>query len=89
VYRGWKTTVEAFDRWQAVFSDYGWEPTDYIDGGEDCVIVPFVEGGLGSASGVEIEQRPAFVCDLRHGMILRITEYRTKAEALEAAGLTE
>jgi|SRR6185295_7691736 len=89
VYRGWEKTVAAFDRWQEVFSDYDWRPADFMDGGDDCVIVPFVEGGLGRASGVEIEQRPAFVCALREGRILRITEYRTEAEALEAAGLSE
>jgi ketosteroid isomerase-like protein len=87
VYRGLEPTVEVFDRWQTAFSDYGWKPTDYVEAGADCVIVRFVEGGLGRASGVETDQRGAYVCDLRAGRILRITEYRTEAEALEAAGL--
>ena len=63
--------------------------SDFIDGGDDRVIVPFIEQGLGKASGVEIEQRPAFVCALRNGKILSLTEFRTEAEALEAAGLRE
>ena len=69
VYSGWETTVAAFDRWQEPFSKYTWRAFDFIDGGDDCVIVPFIEQGLGKASGVEIEQRPAFVCALRNGKI--------------------
>jgi ketosteroid isomerase-like protein len=70
-----------------VFSDYRWEPTEFIDGGDEHVIVPFIEHGLGQASGVEIGQRPAFVCTMRDGRILRLTEYQTTAEALQAVGL--
>jgi ketosteroid isomerase-like protein len=89
VHRGWKATVAAFDHWQDVFSDYRWEVTEYIDGGDEHVIVPFVERGLGRASGVEIGQRPAFVCAMRDGRIVRLTEYQTTAEALKAVGLAE
>ncbi len=89
VHRGWEATVEAFDHWQDVFSDYRWEPTDFIDAGDAQVIVPFTEHGLGQASGVRIEQRPAFVCTLRSGRILRLAEYQTTAEARKAVGLAE
>jgi ketosteroid isomerase-like protein len=89
VYRGWKATVDIFDQWQAVFSDFHWEPVEYIDGGDDYVIVPFVEGGLGGASGVQTAQRRTFLCAMREGRILRLTEYPTTSEALEAAGLRE
>jgi ketosteroid isomerase-like protein len=68
-----------------VFSEYHWEATEFIDGGDDYVIVPFVERGLGQASGVEIGQRPAFLCTMRDGRILRLTEYQTTAEALRTA----
>jgi ketosteroid isomerase-like protein len=89
VHRGWKATVEAFDHWQGVFSDYRWEPTDFIDAGDAQVIVPFTEHGVGQASGVTIGQRPAFVCTMRDGLILRLDEYPTTAEALEAVGLEQ
>jgi ketosteroid isomerase-like protein len=89
VHRGWKATVEAFDHWQEVFSDYRWEATDCIDGGENHVIVAFIEHGLGQASGVRIEQQPAFLCTMRDAKILRLTEYQTTAEALKAVGLAE
>ncbi len=89
VHRGWEATVEAFDQWQDVFSDYRWEPAEYIDAGDEHVVVPFVERGLGQHSGVEIAQHPAFVCTMRGGRILRLTEYQTTAEALKATGLED
>jgi ketosteroid isomerase-like protein len=89
IHRGWKATVEAFDHWQDVFSDYRWEPTEYIDGGDEHVIVPFIEHGLGRTSGVKIGQQPAFLCTIRDGRILRLTEYQRTAEALDAVGLSE
>jgi ketosteroid isomerase-like protein len=87
VHRGWEATVAAFDHWQDVFREYHWEPSEFIDAGTDHVIVPFVEHGLGQRSGVEIGQQPAFVCALKNGRILRLTEYQTMSEALKALGL--
>jgi ketosteroid isomerase-like protein len=87
VHRGWRATVDAFNHWQDVFSDYRWEAAEYIDAGEAYVVVPFVEHGLGQRSGVTIAQRPAFLCTMRNRRILRLTEYQTTADALKAAGL--
>jgi ketosteroid isomerase-like protein len=89
VYRGWEATVEAFNHWQDVFAQYHWEPSDYIDAGATDVIVPFIEHGLGERSGIEIAQQPAFLCTMRAGRILRLTEYQTTTDALKAVGLEE
>ena len=89
VHRGWEATVAAFDDWQDVFSDYRWQAVEFIDAGKEHVIVPFIEHGLGQSSGVQIGQHPAFVCTMRRGRILRLTEYQTTAEALKAVGLQE
>jgi ketosteroid isomerase-like protein len=43
--------------------------------------------GRGRESGAPVEIREAHVARLRDGVILEVHEYRTKAEALEAAGL--
>jgi ketosteroid isomerase-like protein len=45
--------------------------------------------GRGRASGVEVETRFYEVYTLRDGKVLRIDEYEHRAEALEAAGLSE
>jgi Ketosteroid isomerase-related protein len=87
VYRGWQAKVDAFDQWQEPFSHYHWKADDFIDAGDDHVVIPFTEGGHGKASGVQIEQRPAFVCAVREGKILRLSEYPTLPDALESAGL--
>src|SRR5689334_9613641 len=45
--------------------------------------------GRGRESGAPVEIREAHVARLRDGMVLEVREYRTKAEALEAAGTSE
>ena len=45
--------------------------------------------GRGRASGIEIDARLYEVYTLRDGKVLRIDEYEHRAEALEAAGLSE
>jgi hypothetical protein len=38
---------------------------------------------------IVIAQHPAFLCTMRKGRILRLTEYQTTADALKAVGLEE
>jgi len=45
--------------------------------------------GTGKGSGVGIDQRGFWVYELRGGRLYRISEYNDRAEALEAAGLSE
>ena len=44
--------------------------------------------GRARLSGVETEFRYAVVCTIQDGKIIRGREYATRAEALEAVGLT-
>ena len=57
--------------------------------GRDRVFVTVRFHGRGRASGVEVETRLYEVYMLRDGKVLRIDEYDDRAEALEAAGLSE
>jgi ketosteroid isomerase-like protein len=45
--------------------------------------------GRGKASGVAVERTWAYVWTIRAGKALRMDGYTDRAEALEAAGLTE
>ena len=45
--------------------------------------------GRGRASGAEVEGRHFEVYTLRDGKVLRVDEYADRAEALEAAGVSE
>jgi ketosteroid isomerase-like protein len=54
-------------------------------------VVPLHWGGRGKLSGVEVAERQGetWVFTVENGKVARVTEYRHKAEALEAVGLSE
>ena len=60
-----------------------------VIGRGDRVFVTVRFHGRGRASGVEVESRFYEVYMLRDDKVLRIDEYEERAEALEAAGLSE
>ena len=64
------------------------EVEEYIDAGESVVVV-FRQVSRGRASGAELTSRFAFVYVLRNGRLVYMEGYRTREEALEAAGLPE
>ena len=59
-----------------------------IDAGEQVVSVQRITGRA-RGSGVETELRYAVVNTVRNGKLVRGREYWTRAEALEAVGLSE
>jgi ketosteroid isomerase-like protein len=56
---------------------------------EDQVIVAVVHFQLRAHSGVELDVDQGWAWWMRNGKIRRVEQYGTKAEALEAAGLSE
>jgi ketosteroid isomerase-like protein len=64
------------------------EPLEYIDAGERLV-VPYRFGGVARHTGIEVELSFVHVFTIRNGKTVRVDVYETKAEALEAAGLSE
>ena len=64
------------------------DPEEFIDAG-DCVVVLLHEFRRGKGSGVEIETDTAMVYEVRDRQVVRIQGYMNRAEALEAAGLSE
>ena len=63
------------------------EPHEFIEAGDD-VIVPWTAYMVGR-DGIEVEARVAWTFTIRDGKIERICFYQEKADALEAAGLSE
>jgi ketosteroid isomerase-like protein len=61
---------------------------EIIDAGDQVVVVAHHEG-RGRASGVEVDTRFYEVYKLREGKVARVDEYTERADALEAAGLSE
>jgi ketosteroid isomerase-like protein len=74
---------EFFDQWEAV----RFEADELIDAGEDVV------GTLATSSrgreGIEVTAHTAWVFTFREGKVVRQGYYEDKAQALEAAGLSE
>jgi len=77
-----------YERW-----DEAWEGAETsleeVLGHGDRVFVAARFHARGRASGVEVETRLYEVYTVRDGKVLRIDEFATRDEALEAAGLRE
>ena len=72
------------------FDDYRMVAEEFIDLGEDRVLVFAREGGRGVGSGAEVQTNPtAHMWTLRDGKAIRMQSYWDRADALEAAGLRE
>jgi uncharacterized protein len=70
------------------FEDFRAEPRSFEDHG-DTVLVLVRYSGRGKESGVEIGQTFHTIYVFRNGTIVKMRDYSTKTEALEAAGLSE
>ena len=84
VYRGHEGIREHIERWANM-----WEDWRVIDAGGDCVVVLTHERGRNKASGMELDALHAELYTVRDGQIVRWQGFSDRAEALEAAGLSE
>ena len=83
-YRGRDQSKEFWRMLQEVWSEIRWEPLDITDLG-DVVVAETRIVGVGRGSDVPIESDETDVFWFRDGMIVRLTGFATKEEALEAA----
>lgn len=88
-YRGRDGVIQAYKEWVEQFSEYHTEPLDYIEVGDEFVVVPTRQWGVGEASGALVETEVTHVFEFRDGLISRLDEYETVEEAMEAAGRRE
>ncbi len=79
---------EFFRSWSGTFEDWGYEMQEIIDAGAS-VFVSVRQWGRGKGSGVPVEYRFFQVWTFKNGKVIRFQGFRDKAEALEAAGLSE
>ena len=63
------------------------EPEEFIEAGDDVVVVPVRLVSTGRGSGVVVNARAAWAVTFRDDKIARLCVYQTRAEALEAVGL--
>jgi ketosteroid isomerase-like protein len=76
------------ERWASAFDELKVTVEEIIDAGDQVVVVAHHQG-RGRASGVEVDTRFYEVYTLREGKVSRVDEYTERADALEAAGLSE
>jgi ketosteroid isomerase-like protein len=87
-HRGHQVISERAALWRDTLADFRGEVEEYIDAGE-YVIAPARMRGRPPGSDAEVVLDEVYVSKIRDGKIVELREYRTKAEALEAAGLSE
>jgi ketosteroid isomerase-like protein len=88
VYGGHEGLRQWGREWREAWESYEDDCAELIDGGE-YVISVVTSRGRGRVSGVEVDLTHYGVWTIREGKILRVVWFRTREEALEAAGLTE
>jgi ketosteroid isomerase-like protein len=86
--RGPDGVREFFRHWVGAFEGWAYEVEEVIDAG-DAVAVRIHQWGRGKGSGVTVDLRFWEVWIMRDGKAVRVTHGLEKADALEAAGLSE
>jgi ketosteroid isomerase-like protein len=79
---------EFFRTWAGTFDDWGFEAEEVIDAGPS-VFVCLRQWGRGRGSGVPVDNRFFQVWTFQNRKVIRYQGFRSKDEALEAAGLEE
>ena len=62
---------------------------EYLEVGEDRLLVAITFGGRARHTGIAVEMHPVHVFTMRGGKTVRWQIFRGRAEALEAVGLSE
>ena len=88
VTRGHEEISQTFGTFLGAWADYRYEVRNVVDCG-DKVLVEAWQSGRGRKSGVEVSESVFVVWTLREGKAVRFQMTRDRAEALEAAGLSE
>jgi ketosteroid isomerase-like protein len=87
-YHGHAGVVEQWSVFMEEFDDYWFDGKELFDAGDEVVLF-WRHGGVGKSSGIRVENEGGTVFSLRDGRISHARVYADRAEALEAAGLSE
>jgi uncharacterized protein len=86
IYRGLDGVRTFYRDFLEALADWTTTVDEWIDGGNEVIAVLRI-AGRGRKSGAPFERREAHVWTVRGGKLSRLRVYRTRTEALEAAGL--
>jgi ketosteroid isomerase-like protein len=87
-YRGHAGFGRWLEDWQAGLPVYSWELQEFIDVGDQVVVVLLLKA-MGRGSNVAVERQDAMACEMRDGRIVRIDYYNSRDQALKSVGLEE
>ena len=87
--KGLPELVEAWREWMEPWEVYWTEVEDFIDAGDDRVLVLLRDHGRMRGSDAEVDLIGASLWTLRDRKVSRIDFYADRDQALEAAGLPE
>jgi ketosteroid isomerase-like protein len=88
VYRG-PEVGEFLRRWAETWQDWHFDVTEVRDTAGNLVFAGIHEWGTGAESGVGVDQYRYLIFTVGSGRIMRVRMFSDRAEALEAAGLSE
>jgi ketosteroid isomerase-like protein len=80
---------EWLTRWVDTFDRLAYEPVEFIDAGDDRVLIEFIQRGWTAGSDVPVELRTWSLATVRDGNLVRVQLFQNRGDALEAAGLRE
>jgi ketosteroid isomerase-like protein len=85
--------LDGFKRWlqqiDEAFDHWGFEPERFLDAGPRGVLVYVRTSATAKHGGVAVTVPAAHLCSVRNGRIARLVVFLDRAQALEAAGLSE
>ena len=87
LYRGHDGFRALFRNIDALFEDLRWEPVEYIDAGDNLIVMTRTFG-RGRGSGVEVEATVAHLWTIRDGKASRLRMLGDRDTAVRAAGLS-
>jgi ketosteroid isomerase-like protein len=88
-FRGREGWVTAFEQWIESFAGFNVSVAEIINPAGDHVIVVVKTEGQGTGSGIPIEGTYPFLLTIHDGMAVHGKFFSDRADALEAAGLSE
>jgi ketosteroid isomerase-like protein len=86
VYRGHEGVLASLQTSQDTFDGLTLSPEEYVDAGDQVVVV-FRFQGVGRGSGIEVDEQLAHRWSIRDGKAVRMDVHSSREQALRAAGV--
>jgi ketosteroid isomerase-like protein len=88
-HRGIDAVRDYLNRFAESFDELSFEAQEFVDLGDDRVLVLLSLITRGRGSGARVEASPGWIVTARDGLVVRVDAFLDRPEALEAAGVSE